>query len=111
MTDQEQAEKGHTEEDLYLFSVQAMQSIMELLKGKGEQYTNGDALTNFRTNAGFLGLSPKMYLMVLATKHWHALLLNAQGKAKSQKELGERAKDVIVYMLIYLFMLDLGEQP
>jgi hypothetical protein len=84
--------------------------IMKTLTSKGKQYSGDkstNALVNFLEGAKVMNTSPQSYLLTVATKHWLSLGLWASGKSQ-QNVVGivERCKDVIIYMLLLIWMLD-----
>lgn len=91
------------------FASNEMDEVLSgLLKEKGSQYSGhaDNALVNFLDGSASVGMSPANYLMALATKHWHSIGLWSSGKSDMSIDLVcERAKDIIVYMLLLIWML------
>ena len=76
------------------FAAVRLQEILDLLKRKGREYSRQEAFTNFEEGARLHSLSPRKYLMILATKHWQNLCREPEG------DIIERASDVIIYLLL-----------
>lgn len=69
--------------------------VYPVLESKGEHYSNNNAFDNFVDGGFITGLYPEKYLMVLANKHWYSLM-------NDQRNVRERAIDIIVYMLLLI---------
>lgn len=85
------------------------QSIMKTLTNKGTQYSGDtpNALVNFLDGSKVINITPQSYLLAMATKHWLSLGLWASGKSKQNNDqIVERCKDVIIYMLLLVWMVD-----
>lgn len=95
-----------SEKEFSEFAYTVLKSITSKLEEKGEQYTDGtDALSNFTRGSEETNLYPAHYLMVMANKHWHSLVLWASKKVnQSTEDVVERCTDIIVYMLLLMFM-------
>jgi hypothetical protein len=94
-----------------LFAKAKLDEILKLQEEKGKGYSGGgdnNALTNFEQGSSAIGVEPQLYLMIMATKHWHSIGLWSSGKSKSLSSIIiERCMDVIVYMLLLMFMIEL----
>jgi hypothetical protein len=87
-----------TQGDFVEWAGKYLHEIMNTLEEKGQQYSKESAFSNFEEGASLNGVNPLEYLMILATKHWHALC-----KAPDSNT-AERAKDIIIYMLLLIAM-------
>ena len=81
--------------------------IRELNATKGVEYSgHADVLSDFRAVAEATGVSQEQALMTYATKHWRAINSYAKlGEVKSEPIEG-RVRDLILYMLLFLGMID-----
>ena len=80
------------------------------LKG-GEYAGDDDRLANFRRNAAALGLPMESVWGVYCAKHWDAIMQyikdeNNGVKRERLEGLEGRAMDIIVYMTLFIAMLD-----
>lgn len=86
--------------------------VKELSTLKGGEYSGDiDRLLNFRRNAERLGLNKETVWAVYAAKHWDALMqyiqdLEAENGRKRMEEISGRARDLIVYLILFLAMED-----
>lgn len=86
--------------------------VKELSTLKGGEYSGDtDRLLNFRRNAERLGLNKETVWAVYAAKHWDALMqyiqdLEAGNGRKRMEEISGRARDLIVYLILFLAMED-----
>lgn len=95
------------------YAIGQVSMIMDLLKRKGDQYSgaSNNALINFLEGSKVVGQTPANYLMAIATKHWHSLALWSLGKSnKPVGEICERAKDIVVYMLLLMWMAETHQE-
>ena len=96
-------------EALLEFVKDEMQSLAKL-KG-GEYAGDDDRLANFRRNAAALGLPMESVWGVYCAKHWDAIMQYIKdennGVERERLEgLEGRAMDIIVYMTLFIAMLD-----
>lgn len=81
--------------------------VMPLLQGKGKEYSNTGAFDNFEQGAEVTGLSPALVLLTYATKHWLAIIKWAKGGTLEQTSVVERIQDIIIYLLLLAFMVQI----
>ena len=75
----------------------------ELFLYKNGIYANvDDALVNFKKAASLLDTTPEKYLLSLVTKHFLALITNAQ---LTPETVDEYTRDIRVYMLLLKCLL------
>lgn len=90
----------------------AFKRALELSKTKGEEYAGEvDRLDNFKRNAETWGIAMEQCWGVYVGKHWDAIrqyiIDVSNGKERTRAEpLEERVVDIIVYLLLFLCMLD-----
>lgn len=96
-----------TQEEFQVWAEGFMESIIDMMKSKGEDYSRmkDPAFKNFVQGSEILGVSKQMYLLTLVTKHFAGLLEDPIGH-KSLSLLKERATDIIVYMLLLIAMTE-----
>lgn len=88
--------------------------VRELSQLKGGEYSGDvDRLANFRRNAEALGVRKETVLLVYAAKHWDAISQYVKDQQngvdrKRLESIAGRAEDLIVYMILFLAMLDEG---
>lgn len=86
--------------------------IQKLAKLKGGEYAgDDDRLANFRRNAAALGLPMESVWGVYCAKHWDAIMQyikdeNNGVKRERLEGLEGRAMDIIVYMTLFIALLD-----
>lgn len=97
----------------YAYLIQFVKSEMDkLAKLKGGEYAgDDDRLANFRRNAAALGLPMESVWGVYCAKHWDAIIQyikdeNNGVKRERLEDLEGRAMDIIVYMTLFIAMLD-----
>lgn len=99
-------------EDFNVLVNNTVQKIFELAEKKGGEYAGDeDRLANFRRNAEALGLSMEDVWSVYSAKHWDAIMQYVKdlrtGKTRERMEsISGRAEDMIVYLLLFLAMVD-----
>jgi len=82
--------------------------IIELLKKKGKEYSNGDTFSNFKAASGGLSFhkKPEMVAWEYMVKHLQSVKDIISGDVPSSKEiLDEKFNDIIVYSLLIKGML------
>lgn len=97
----------------YAYLIQFVKFEMDkLAKLKGGEYAgDDDRLANFRRNAAALGLPMESVWGVYCAKHWDAIMQyikdeNNGVKRERLEGLEGRAMDIIVYMTLFIAMLD-----
>ena len=79
----------------------------ELLLEKGQDYApQEDVLQNFKVDAAFLGLDPKLLCMVYMTKHLRAVSNSLQGHSLKVESVQERLRDVYNYIQFLYAMVE-----
>ena len=91
-------------------SIELWPVILDMIKGKGHQYTGEEqsVFTNFEEGAADLNETKEQYLLNLAEKQWRVLAdWSKRGTLEeaASREVVQRIFDVIVYMLLLLYML------
>lgn len=92
--------------------IQTVEIINSLAEKKGGEYAGDeDRLANFRRNAEALGLNMEDVWSVYAAKHWDAIMQyvkdSRNGVERERLEpIDGRAHDLIVYLVLFLAMLD-----
>lgn len=101
---------GPTQDEFQISATKHMGRIKMLMETKGLQYSGSPldlALANFIDGSHTVGLSPILYLMALATKQWYAVCRFAHRPMLNRvEEIQERIDDIVIYMLLLSFMLD-----
>lgn len=93
------------------------EEVKKLASLKGGEYAGDyDRLANFRRNGIALGLPMESVWAVYAAKHWDAIMQYIQdlntGKQRQRLEpLEGRVFDMIVYLTLFLAMLDERNKP
>jgi hypothetical protein len=98
-----------TEHDFALYAEAQLRPILDLLIKKGLEYgADKEALSNFLEGAVALSETPQAYLMNLANKQHYVICQWATGHRSDMtpKQIQERAKDIVIYMLLLSFMID-----
>lgn len=112
MEQDEQESSG--QERFAKFAEAWLTNVLDTLVEKGKQYSPGDwsATTNFEEGCVAVGLTPRHYLMSQANKQWYVLCQWAAGKRPGMRmaDVGERAGDVMVYLLLLLWMTHGGKE-
>jgi hypothetical protein len=90
---------------------QVIPALLELVRRKGDQYTGEEAsvFANFEEGAKLAGDTKEHYLLVQATKQWYVLTdwsKRAGLEEAEKREIKERAFDVITYLLLLLYMVE-----
>lgn len=86
--------------------LETFKRIKDLSDRKGQDYSgNGDVLTSFKSNATYLGMSPKAVWGVLVLKHWDALMTYVRTGKLESEGIDQRIDDIIVYMLLLKAMI------
>jgi hypothetical protein len=86
--------------------------IKDINTRKGHDYAgDNDALSNFKTQAAALGLTPQQVWGVFAGKHWSAITtFIKEGDVKSEPIEG-RVHDVILYCFLLLGLIAEQKEP
>ena len=99
--------------DRYAYLIQFVKDEMDKLgKLKGGEYAgDNDRLANFRRNAASIGLPMESIWAVYCAKHWDAIMQYVKDENNGVKRerlegLEGRAMDIIVYMTLFIAMLD-----
>lgn len=81
--------------------------MSKTLISKGDDYSNADRLSNFKTSAAILGISPEMHcLALIATKVSRLGNLVSSGKKPNNESLDDNVKDLAVYSLLLRMIIE-----
>ena len=92
-------------EDLDLF----LQDVFATMKSKGHDYRQGndkDLLHNFRTVAGTIDTTIEKCWATYFYKHYAALMTYVQKGQVESEPIKERVKDLIVYLVLFIRIID-----
>lgn len=97
--------------------IETQEAIAALSSIKGEEYTQGseDRLSNFRKAAASLSLPMETIWLVYAAKHWDSILTYVQDIQKENSRqrsepIKGRAMDMIVYLILFMAVLEEREE-
>jgi hypothetical protein len=89
-----------TKDEFLNIAEKQFEKTLELLKSKGNDYSNADALSNFKTVAAITGVSPEIVALVLTGVKVARLGVLLNGTSPKNESIADSVDDLRTYTFL-----------